>query len=42
MEKMKGFVLVRLRSGNIREAEMHWYEAHGIGKRDFRIKKLLK
>ncbi len=40
--KMKGLVLVRLRSGRIREAEVHWYEAHGIGKRDFRIKKLFK
>jgi hypothetical protein len=31
-----------LSAGNIREAEIHWYEAHGIGKRDFKIKKLLK
>lgn len=37
--KMKGNVLVRLRSGRIREAEV---EAHGVGKRDLRIKKLLK
>jgi hypothetical protein len=40
--KRKGLVLVQLRSGRIREAEIHWYEAHGIGKRDFKIKKLLK
>ena len=40
--KMKGIALVRLRSGRIREAEIHWYEAHGIGRRDFKIKKLLK
>ena len=40
--KMKGIALVRTRSGRIREAEVHWYEAHGIGKRDFKIKKLLK
>ena len=40
--KMKGLVLVQLRSGRIREAEIHWYEAHGIGKRDFKIKKLIK
>ena len=40
--KMKGIALVRLRSGRIREAEIHWYEAHGVGKRDFKIKKLLK
>jgi len=40
--KMKGLALVRLRSGHVREAEIHWYEAHGIGRRDFKIKKLLK
>jgi hypothetical protein len=40
--KMKGIARVRiLRTGNVREAEIHWYEAHGVGKRDFKIKKLL-
>ncbi len=40
--KMKGVAVVRmLRSGRLREAELHWYEAHGVGKRDFKIKKLL-
>jgi hypothetical protein len=39
--KMKGIAVVRLRSGRLREAEIHWYEAHGVGKRDFKIKKLL-
>lgn len=39
--KMKGVALVRLKSGHLRQAEIHWYEAHGIGKRDFKIKKLL-
>lgn len=28
-------------NGNIRLAELHWYEAHGIGKRKIKIKKLL-
>jgi hypothetical protein len=41
--KMKGIARIRIRrTGNIREAELHWYEAHGVGKRDFKIKKLLK
>jgi len=40
--KMKGVALVRLRTGRIREADIHWYEAHGIGRRDFKIKKILK
>ena len=40
--KMKGVARVRIiRTGHIREAEIHWYEAHGVGKRDFKIKKLL-
>jgi hypothetical protein len=36
--KLKGKALVRLRTGIIYEAEIHWYEAHGIGRRDFKIK----
>ncbi len=37
--KRKGFATVRLPSdGSIREAEIHWYEAAGIGKREFKIK----
>lgn len=39
--KLKGVASVRLRSGWIRLAEIHWYEAHGIGKRDFKIKRYL-
>ena len=36
--KLKGIANVRLVSGRIRLAEIHWYEAHGIGKREFKIK----
>lgn len=39
--KMKGVAKVRLQSGNIRKAELHWYEAHGIGKKKLKIKRLL-
>jgi hypothetical protein len=39
--KMKGIALVRLKSGRIWRAELHWYEAHGIGKRGMKIKRLL-
>ena len=39
--KLKGIALVRLPSGRVRRAELHWYEAHGIGKRDFKIKRYL-
>ena len=36
--KLKGIASVRLVSGRIRLAEVHWYEAHGIGKREFKLK----
>jgi hypothetical protein len=36
--KLKGVARVRLKSATIRLAEIHWYEAHGIGKRDFKLK----
>lgn len=39
--KLKGFATVRLRNGALRKVELHWYEAHGIGKRDIRIKRYL-
>jgi hypothetical protein len=39
--KMKGFANIRLQSGSIRNAELHWYEAHGIGRRKMKIKRLL-
>lgn len=39
--KMKGNATVRLQSGALRVAELHWYEAHGIGKRKMKIKRLL-
>lgn len=36
--KLKGTATVRLPNGAVRRVELHWYEAHGIGKRDLRIK----
>lgn len=37
--KRKGFAKVKLADGSIRDAEVHWYEASGIGKREFKIKR---
>ena len=37
----KGIANVRLRGGTIRLAELHWYEAHGIGKVRMNIKRYL-
>jgi hypothetical protein len=39
--KIKGQALVRLADGTVRCAELHWFEAHGIGKRKMRIKRFL-
>ena len=36
--KLKGVARVRLDNGRIRLAELHWYEAHGIGKREIKRK----
>ena len=40
--KLKGVATVRLQNGQVRRAELHWYEAHGIGKKDFKIKRYVK
>ena len=39
--KLKGIATVHLFDGTIRKAEIHWYEAHGVGKRKFKIKSFL-
>lgn len=39
--KMKGEAIVQLSDGTIVAAELHWYEAHGVGRRAMKIKKLL-
>ncbi len=40
--KRKGSAHVRLSDGTIRLAELHWYEASGIGKKEFKIKRYLE
>ena len=39
--KLKGIATVRLFDGTVCEAELHWYEAHGIGKKEIKFKKPL-
>ena len=36
--KRKGLAMVRLLDGEVHRAEVHWYEAHGIGRREMKIK----
>jgi hypothetical protein len=37
---MKGHTTIRVDDGDLRPAEVHWYEAHGIGKKEFKIKRI--
>jgi len=39
--KLKGIATVRLTNGRLRLAEVHWYEAEGIGRRKIKIKRFL-
>jgi hypothetical protein len=39
--KRKGVALVRLATGTIRKAELHWYEASGIGKKEMKTKQFV-
>ena len=39
--KLKGIATVRLEDGTLRVAELHWYEAHGIGRRKLKVKRFL-
>jgi len=39
--KLKGIATVRLPDDTTVLAEIHWYEAHGIGKQDFKVKRIL-
>jgi hypothetical protein len=39
--KRKGIGTVRLEDGTIVRAELHWYEAHGIGRRGMKIKRII-
>ncbi len=39
--KVKGSATVRLAGGSIRRAEVHWYEAHGVGRTGWKVKRFL-
>ena len=36
--KLKGLATVRLKDGSVHLAEVHWYEAHGLGRRELKLK----
>lgn len=39
--KLKGVAVVSLADDVLRRAEVHWYEANGIGRKEFKIKRFL-
>jgi hypothetical protein len=39
--KRKGMARIRLADGSVHVAELHWYEAAGIGRREYKVKHLL-
>ena len=39
--KLKGMALVRFPNGEIRQAELHGHEAHGVGRRKMKVKRVL-
>jgi hypothetical protein len=40
--KLKGTATVKLADGTMCYAELHWYEAHGVGTRELKIKRILE
>jgi len=40
--KMKGIATIQLKNGRVRKAEIHWYEAHGIGRKEYKRKRYLE
>jgi hypothetical protein len=41
-KKLKGVATIELADGTICQAEIHWYEAHGIGRKELKIKRILE
>ena len=39
--KLKGVAIVRFPNGEVHLAELHWYEAHGVGRRKMKVKRVL-
>jgi len=39
--KRKGVAIIQFSDGTIHKAEIHWYEAHGIGRKKFKIKRTI-
>jgi len=38
--KLKGIASIKFSDGTIHQGELHWYEAHGIGRKEIKIKRI--
>jgi hypothetical protein len=41
LAEAEGSATIELADGHVRRAELHWYEAHGLGRKELKIKRLL-
>ena len=41
-KKLKGTAVIELADGTMCHAEVHWYEAHGVGAKEFKLKRILE
>lgn len=41
-KKKKGLATIKAENGNRAKVELHWYEAHGIGKRELKVKSIIE
>jgi hypothetical protein len=41
LRKLKAIARIELEDGSIHTAEVHWYEAHGVGRKEFKIKRFI-
>ncbi|HTM46339.1 MAG TPA: hypothetical protein VL137_15370 [Polyangiaceae bacterium] len=40
--KCKGFARIEIANGIKHVAEIHWYEAHGVGRKEIKIKRIIR
>jgi hypothetical protein len=40
--KLKGVATIELLDGTMCKAELHWYQAHGVGAKEFKIKHIIQ
>ena len=39
--KRKGIARIKVQDDSVHTAEVHWYEAHGIGRKEYKVKRII-